>query len=451
MINCAVYPRKSKAVDNSDSMETQISMSKQYLDNKYGNRNYNLFIYDSDYGITGHSVAKRKDFQRMMQDIKDGKIQLVVIQRYDRIARNTRDFCNLYHDMEQAGCNLVSVSQQIDTTTPYGKKFMYDQASMAELEWALCSERRKDANRYARSIGKYTCRPDRTILGYKTEKIDGINKLVIDRETEPIVRDIFEHFKLYSNYCACAKYINEKYNMNMTNNRIKYIIKSPFFKGEYRENKAFCEPYLTIDEWNSLQVKKPVIRNDKSKSEDILFSGLIKCPSCNRRMRAQTKRKPNGKAFRYYHCEYHSTNNCNFRKVKSELLIEGMLLDYIQNFFEKQQYKFSVQEKAKGRKKKPQKEKLQAELERLNTMYQKGRITDEYYDSEYMRINTLIEKESIEQAPALDYEKIGDMFSGNWKETYSSLDKLHKKLFWKSVVDEIICDENMNVIGIKFL
>ena len=142
MINCAIYPRKSKQVDNSDSMDTQIDMCIRYLNDKYGKDNNNVTIYDGDYGITGHSTKQRKDFQRMMNDVAAGKIQLVLIQRYDRIARNTRDFCNLYHDMEINGCDQVSVSQQIDTTTPYGRNFMYMQASMAELEWALTSERR---------------------------------------------------------------------------------------------------------------------------------------------------------------------------------------------------------------------------------------------------------------------------------------------------------------------
>ena len=117
MIKCAIYPRKSKQVNDSDSMDTQIAMCNQYLDTKYGKDNYSVTIYDKDYGITGHTTTKRKDFQ-------EKKIELVLIQRYDRIARNTRDFCNIYHEMESNGCNLVSVSQQIDTTTPYGKKFM---------------------------------------------------------------------------------------------------------------------------------------------------------------------------------------------------------------------------------------------------------------------------------------------------------------------------------------
>ena len=102
---CAIYVRKSKINDNSDSMETQIQMCTDYINQQFPN--CIIKVYDKDYGITGHSISKRKDFQRMMEDVRNGIINVVAIQRYDRIARNTRDFCNIYHDMEKVGCELV--------------------------------------------------------------------------------------------------------------------------------------------------------------------------------------------------------------------------------------------------------------------------------------------------------------------------------------------------------
>ena len=56
MLNCAIYPRKSKQVDNSDSMDAQIDMCKRYLDTKYGNGKYNITIYDGDYGMSSNSI-----------------------------------------------------------------------------------------------------------------------------------------------------------------------------------------------------------------------------------------------------------------------------------------------------------------------------------------------------------------------------------------------------------
>ena len=450
MINCAIYPRKSKAVDNSDSMDVQIDMCRRYLDDKYGSGNYTATVYDGDYGITGHSTKKRKDFQRMMRDVSDRKIQLVVIQRYDRIARNTRDFCNLYHDMEINGCNLVSVSQQIDTTTPYGKNFMYMQASMAELEWALNSERRKDTIRYAASIGKSILPDHSTPFGYHNAIVNGVRRLVKEEQLEDAVADLFEYYRKYRNYSATARHINQQYGTRFEIQAIKRIIRSPFYYGCYKDNDNFCEPYISKEEWQDLQQKKPVIRTVGNKRTEVLFSGMIRCPECNRLMRSCQKSHRSGNVYRYYHCEYHSTKMCGFAKVKSENLIEEMLLNRIDTFLAEREAAMSDQ-KSEKKHSTNNVSKYRAELDRLNTMFLKGRISEEYYDTEYLRLNDLISQYEASSQSHDSVKHLQEVFVSDWKEMYKDLDKLHRKFFWRDVIRQIIVDDNMNVIDVIFL
>ena len=450
MINCAIYPRKSKAVDNSDSMDVQIDMCRRYLDDKYGSGNYTATVYDGDYGITGHSTKNRKDFQRMMRDVSDRKIQLVVIQRYDRIARNTRDFCNLYHDMEINGCNLVSVSQQIDTTTPYGKNFMYMQASMAELEWALNSERRKDTIRYAASIGKSILPDHSTPFGYHNAIVDGVRRLVKEEQWEDAVADLFEYYRKYRNYSATARHINQQYGTNFEIQAIKRIIRSPFYYGCYKDNDNFCEPYISKEDWQDLQQKRPVIRTAGNKRTEVLFSGMIRCPECNRLMRSCQKSHRSGNVYRYYHCEYHSTKMCGFAKVKSENLIEEMLLNLVDTFLEEREAAMSDQ-KSEKKHSTNNVSKYRAELDRLNTMFLKGRISEEYYDTEYLRLNDLIAQYEASSQSHDSVKHLQEVFVSDWKEMYKDLDKLHRKFFWRDVIRQIIVDDNMNVIDVIFL
>ena len=450
MINCAIYPRKSKAVDNSDSMDVQIDMCRRYLDDKYGSGNYTATVYDGDYGITGHSTKNRKDFQRMMRDVSDRKIQLVVIQRYDRIARNTRDFCNLYHDMEINGCNLVSVSQQIDTTTPYGKNFMYMQASMAELEWALNSERRKDTIRYAASIGKSILPDHSTPFGYHNAVVNGVRRLVKEEKWEDAVADLFEYYRKYRNYSATARYINQQYGTNFEIQAIKRIIRSPFYYGCYKDNDNFCEPYISKEDWQDLQQKKPVIRTAGNKRTEVLFSGMIRCPQCNRLMRSCQKSHRSGNVYRYYHCEYHSTKMCGFAKVKSENLIEEMLLNRVDTFLAERETAMSDQ-KSEKKHSTNNVSKYRAELDRLNTMFLKGRISEEYYDTEYLRLNDLIAQYEASSQSHDSVKHLQEVFVSDWKEMYKDLDKLHRKFFWRDVIRQIIVDDNMNVIDVIFL
>ena len=450
MINCAIYPRKSKAVDNSDSMDVQIDMCRRYLDDKYGSGNYTATVYDGDYGITGHSTKKRKDFQRMMRDVSDRKIQLVVIQRYDRIARNTRDFCNLYHDMEINGCNLVSVSQQIDTTTPYGKNFMYMQASMAELEWALNSERRKDTIRYAASIGKSILPDHSTPFGYHNAVVNGVRRLVKEAQWEDAVADLFEYYRKYRNYSATARHINQQYGTRFEIQAIKRIIRSPFYYGCYKDNDNFCEPYISKEDWQDLQQKRPVIRTAGNKRTEVLFSGMIRCPECNRLMRSCQKSHRSGNVYRYYHCEYHSTKMCGFSRVKSENLIEEMLLNRVDTFLEEREAAMSDQKSEKNHSTNNV-SKYRAELDRLNTMFLKGRISEEYYDTEYLRLNDLIAQYEASSQSHDSVKHLQEVFVSDWKEMYKDLDKLHRKFFWRDVIRQIIVDDNMNVIDVIFL
>lgn len=450
MINCAIYPRKSKAVDNSDSMDVQIDMCRRYLDDKYGSGNYTATVYDGDYGITGHSTKKRKDFQRMMRDVSDRKIQLVVIQRYDRIARNTRDFCNLYHDMEINGCNLVSVSQQIDTTTPYGKNFMYMQASMAELEWALNSERRKDTIRYAASIGKSILPNHSTPFGYHNAVVNGVRRLVKEEQWEDAVADLFEYYRKYRNYSATARHINQQYGTRFEIQAIKRIIRSPFYYGCYKDNDNFCEPYISKDDWQDLQQKRPVIRTAGNKKTEVLFSGMIRCPECNRLMRSCQKSHRSGNVYRYYHCEYHSARMCAFARVKSENLIEEMLLNRVDTFLAEREAAMSDQ-KSEKKHSTNNASKYRAELGRLNTMFLKGRISEEYYDTEYLRLNDLIGQYESSRQSHDSVKHLRDVFVSDWKEMYNDLDKLHRKFFWRDVIRQIVVDDNMNVIDVIFL
>lgn len=449
MIHASIYPRKSVMVDNSDSMETQISMCKEYLDRKYGT-DYTVTIYDGDYGISGHSISKRKDFQRMMQDITDKKIDLVVIQRYDRIARNMRDFCNIYHDMEENGCDLASVSQQIDTTTPYGKNFMYQQALMAELEWALNSERRKDANKYAATIGKCTLSDHCIPFGYKAEKIDGIRRMVKDKDKEQAVLDLFQWYHETRNYSHTVSLLNQKYGYHYENANIRKIIKNTIYYGEYRGNPNYCEPYITKEQYDDNQREMPVIRRDVQKKSEILFSGLLLCPHCGRKMRSIGKSKAKKKYYRYYHCEFHQFGTCDFRKVKSEILLETSLIEWIDCYLT--EYRSNIEQNIEVKKKKSvDVQKFKDELERLNKMFLKGRIDEEYYDTEYLRLTNIIAINEADNSSESHIDTTLQAFPQGWKDYYFSLEKYNQKLFWRDTVKAILVNDDYSIRDVIFL
>ena len=98
--------------------------------------------------------------------------------------------------------------------------------------------------------------------------------------------------------------------------------------------------------------------------------------------------------------------------------------------------------------------KIQSEIDRLNILFQKGRITEEYYDSQYDMLSEKLnqlqnrsDNDNIEK-----YKKLQRTFSGDWLDIYQSLDNEHKNAFWKSTIKSIEIDpETRKLKGFHFL
>lgn len=449
MTRFAIYPRKSKKNDASQSMEQQIFDCEQYIKSKYSD--YEITVYDKDYALTGHSTKKRKDFQRMMRDVKDHKLDAVVVMRYDRIARNTRDFCNLYYEMEQVGCNLISVSQQIDTSTPYGKKFMYDMASMAELEWAITSERYKDSARYKITNGyAYT---GAVPTGFRIDTLDGHKRVV--KDNPDIALNILEYYRICRSKRATVAYTRENWLPDFTTNKLNSMLNSDLFFGSCRENENFCEPYYSKADFLEL---RNISQIKHTPSGNIyLFTGMIRCPLCgaamcglyaNRLLSAKTGER---KLYTYYRCskggkyKLHKINSLN------QDTVEAYLLEHLDWELER----FIIHTRSKARKKKStanQQAKLQDELRRVNYMFEKGRISEEEYESKYTalssRLSALVSEENTDENRII---RLSEKIPEDWKIIYHKLDLRGRQQFWHSILKDITIDESFQITGFHFL
>ncbi len=69
----------------------------------------------ADEGITGTSVEKREDFQRMMQDCRKGKIDRILVKSISRFARNTKDCLAAVRELKELGVSVQFEEQGIDT------------------------------------------------------------------------------------------------------------------------------------------------------------------------------------------------------------------------------------------------------------------------------------------------------------------------------------------------
>src|ERR1700736_1473819 len=111
-----------------------------------------------DVGISG-TKEKRPALDRLMADAHKRKFDVVVVWRFDRFARSVSHLLRALETFNALGIQFVSLSEQLDTSTPTGKMVFTVLGAVAELERSLIAERVRAGLRNARAKGKKLGRP----------------------------------------------------------------------------------------------------------------------------------------------------------------------------------------------------------------------------------------------------------------------------------------------------
>src|ERR1700738_3496080 len=187
---CAIYTRKSTE-HNLDlafnSLDAQREAGEAYIKSQ-AHEGWRLVKarYD-DGGISGGTL-ERPALQLLLQDIRSGKIDVVVAYKVDRLTRSLADFAKLVELFEAHGVSFVAVTQQFNTTTSMGRLTLNVLLSFAQFERELASERIRD--KFAASRRKGMWMGGTVPLGYDVKA----RKLVVNAEEAERVRLIFRQY-----------------------------------------------------------------------------------------------------------------------------------------------------------------------------------------------------------------------------------------------------------------
>lgn len=140
LLRVAIYIRVStdKQVKDGDSMRDQLATGQKYIDS-----HENMILVDTyiDDGISGQKL-KRDDFQRLIDDVRAGRIDLIIFTRLDRWFRNLRHYLNTQDILDKHGVSWTAIEQPyFDTSTPHGRAFVNNSMIWAELEAQNDSDR----------------------------------------------------------------------------------------------------------------------------------------------------------------------------------------------------------------------------------------------------------------------------------------------------------------------
>ena len=148
----AVYARVS--TNNGQDPEMQLRELREYCQR----RNWEISREYVDVGISG-TKEKRPELDRLLVDAHRRHFDTVVVWRFDRFARSVSHLLRALETFNALGIAFVSLSENVDTTTPTGKMIFTVLGAVAELERSLIVERVKAGLRNARAKGKKLGRP----------------------------------------------------------------------------------------------------------------------------------------------------------------------------------------------------------------------------------------------------------------------------------------------------
>ncbi len=109
------------------------------------------------------SQSRRPALDRMMADVRAGKVGVVVVHRFDRVGRSVAHLRSMLDEPRALGVAFVSLNESIDTSTPVGRMVFTLIGAVAEFEREIIRERVRAGVRRAQAEGKHCGRPRRVI------------------------------------------------------------------------------------------------------------------------------------------------------------------------------------------------------------------------------------------------------------------------------------------------
>lgn len=462
ILRCAIYIRVSSAeqVMHGKSLEAQLSYLTEYADRK----GWKVIGHFADEGKTARKELKRrKAIKELLEHVKNDEIDIVLFWKMDRWFRNVADFYKVQDILDAHDCKWVAAAEpSMNLDTREGRLNVNIMLSINQNETDTTSERIRFVNEASIRQGKAIFGDAALPFGYKVEAVDGVKRLVKDPDREALVNEIFEHYFTYQSKTGTVKYINRKYGDVFSINSMLNMCKSPFYYGAYRDNANYCPAYITKEQYDimqSINAKNIKSREKQNNQDPYLFSGLFVCPLCGRRLASARRiRGKQKRYYRYYRCLNHYTNSaCDYSKVMNEKVCEDYLINNIERLIlEKEIEVKTITAEKKSTEKIINVNDYRKELDRLNNMYQKGRISEEKYDAEYARISAILKEyeDNILPFPSSNksFDKIKQTLSSDWLTIYQSLDRENKRAFWRSIIASIECNIDTGTIkDVNFL
>lgn len=320
----ALYLRVSTDAQYEEgySIEAQMKKLEQWC-RLHDVKNYEFYI---DGGYSGSNL-KRPQMERMLADIRAGLVEAVVVYKLDRISRSQKDTIYLLEDVfmpNQTG--FISLNENFDTTTPYGKAMIGILSVFAQLERENIRERTRMGmqERLSKGMWRGTTPP----YGYDYDSAKGI---LVPNEDAKTVQEIYRLYLEGMSTYRLAKLFGFK-----GDRQIALMLERPTYIGMIMHKGEMLpglhEPIVEREIWERVQQERKKRTTSTPQNSRYLLAGLLECGICHAKMRYQTW----GKGVKIYCYSQQSSKpnlvkdpNCQNEKADAEEIEELVVQDML--------------------------------------------------------------------------------------------------------------------------
>ena len=417
-----------------------IEAQKQNLEEYCEKNNMKIVDHYTDEGISGTKPPlKRPALQRLLNDVQDGKIDMIIFTKLDRWFRSVKEYFKVQDILDKNKVEWKAIHENYDTTTANGQMAITMFLAIAQNERDRTAERIKVVLDHKRKKGEVCFGGPYVPFGYRKYRDEnGALKLEKDPETQEAVQDFWNILIETNNLNKAIRHMHEVYGIEKKWNTWSRMSKNEFYCGMHRDNTDFCPPYVTPEDFLRLIETRTVKATPSGRV--YIFRGLFRCPECDHKLGGQGQKQKYG-TYKLYRCT-NRCNGCSYRLSIAEKKTEKYMLANIR------QYMTDAIEVERIRLRKPKVKpktnvkSLQEKLRRLNVMYMAGGKTDEEYIAETKALNEAIAKaqnEVVEETgPNINY--LNELLNSDFETLYATFTDEEKQIFWTKLIKEIKLD-----------
>ena len=307
-IRCAIYTRKSceEGLDQDfNSLDAQREACESYIKSQM-HEGWTLVPTHYDDGGFSGGTMERPAFKQLLEDIKQDKIDIVVVYKVDRLTRSIMDFAKIIEIFDNHNASFVSITQHFNTTTSMGRLTLNILLSFAQFEREVTGERIRDKFEATRKKGLWIF--GKPPYGYNK---DEHNVLIPE---EPYANNVKQIFNLYLELKSVDKLRDKIIELNIksrthktfTRGHLYRILSNKVYIGklQHKDKEYEGQHQSIIDEgiFNNVQEllkENAVIKKHTLYSKDSsLLTGLLFDDAGNKMSPSHSNKK--GKKYRYY-------------------------------------------------------------------------------------------------------------------------------------------------------